>query len=240
MLTPFKFMPQMKTQPQQNKHIGLVEDDRVIRTYLTALLQSQAGVESVEAWESAEDFAARPLGRQDLNLLLVDLDLPGEDGISLIHKIQQAQPELPCIVLTSSSDPQDVFAAMRSGASGYLVKESSPDELLSSIRMVIQDGVTLSPVIAKLLVDEFLTMGKGAQIGSADFPRGVKSLTKREVEVLNSLTEHVSAKGTAEALGLSHETIRVHMKKIYQKLHVRSKAQALSVWHQENSKKSVL
>jgi DNA-binding CsgD family transcriptional regulator len=64
----------------------------------------------------------------------------------------------------------------------------------------------------------------------------VKSLTKREVEVLNLLTKHASAKGTAKALGLSHETIRVHMKKIYQKLHVRSKAQALSVWHQENSK----
>jgi len=233
-------MPQSKTQPQQNRHIGIVEDHRGFRAYLTALLQSQAEVDSVKAWESAEDFAASHMGRQDLDLLLVDLDLPGEGGISLIHKMQQEQPDLPCIVLTSSSDPQDVFAAMRSGASGYLVKDSSPDELLTSIRMVIQDGVTLSPVIAKLLVDEFLTMGKGAQIGSADFPRGVKSLTKREVEVLNSLTEHVSAKGTAEALGLSHETIRVHMKKIYQKLHVRSKAQALSVWHQENSKKSIL
>jgi DNA-binding CsgD family transcriptional regulator len=68
----------------------------------------------------------------------------------------------------------------------------------------------------------------------------VKSLTKREVEVLNSITIHTSAKGTAEALGLSHETIRVHMKKIYQKLHVSSKAQALAVWHQENAKKQVL
>jgi DNA-binding NarL/FixJ family response regulator len=232
-------MPQLKTQPQ-NRRIGLVEDDRLICTYLTALLQSQPEVESVKAWGSAEGFVASPLGRQDLDLLLVDLNLPGEGGISLIHKMQQEQPDLPCIVLTSSSDPQDVFAAMRSGASGYLVKDLSPDELLSSIRMVIQDGVTLSPVIAKLLVDEFLTMGKRAKTGSADFSRAAKSLTKREVEVLNSITIHTSAKGTAEALGLSHETIRVHMKKIYQKLHVSSKAQALAVWHQENAKKQVL
>lgn len=212
----------------------------MIRTYLTALLQSQAGVESVKVWESAEDFASNPLGRQDLDLLLVDLNLPGEGGISLIQKMQQEQPALPCIVLTSSSDPQDVFAAMRSGASGYLVKDSSPDELLSSIRMVIQDGVTLSPAIAKLLVNEFLTMGRSAHIDSTYAPGGVKSLTKREIEVLKLISMLGSAKATAGALGLSHETIRVHMKKIYQKLHVRSKAQALAVWHQENSKKYVL
>jgi DNA-binding NarL/FixJ family response regulator len=214
-----------------------VEDDRVIRTFLTALLQNQAGVESVKAWESAEDFAASSLARQDLDLLLVDLNLPGESGISVIQKMQQEQPELPCIVLTSSSDPQDVFDAMRSGASGYLVKDSNPDELLSSIRMAIHDGVILSPVIAKLLVNEFLTKGKAAPIDSSYSPGGVKSLTNREIEVLKMISMFGSAKATGEALGLSHETIRVHMKRIYQKLHVRSKTQAVAFWHQENAKK---
>lgn len=225
-------MPQSKNQPQ-NRNIGLVEDDRFIRTYLTALLESQTEVDSVKTWESSEDFAARPLGRQDLDLLLVDLDLPGEDGISLIRRMQQEQPELPCIVLTSSSDAQDVFAAMRSGACGYLVKDSSPDELLSSIRTVIQDGVTLSPVIAKLLVDEFLTMGAGARTGSSGRGNGLKKLTEREVEVLKVISVQGSAKETAAVLGLSHETIRAHMKRIYQKLHVRSKTEALSILRQE-------
>jgi DNA-binding NarL/FixJ family response regulator len=222
------------------KHIGIVEDDWLICTYLTALLENQLGVDSVQTWESAEDFDATSLARKDLDLLLVDLNLPGEGGISLIHKMHQEHPGLPCIVLTSSNDPQDVFAAMRSGASGYLLKDTNPDELLSSIRMVIHDGVTLSPMIAKLLVNEFLNMGKAAQIDSAYTPGGVKSLTKREVEVLKMMSLFSSAKATGEALGLSHETIRVHMKRIYHKLHVRSKTQAVAVWHQENSQKLVL
>jgi two-component system nitrate/nitrite response regulator NarL len=226
-------MPKTNNQTQ-GRRIGLVEDDRMIRTYLAALLQSQAEVGSVTVWESAEDFATSS-ERNELDILLVDLDLPGEDGISLIRRMHQKQPELSFIVLTSSSDPRDVFAAMRAGASGYLVKDASPDELLGSIRSVIQDGVILSPVIAKLLVDEFLTMGGGSRIGKQGRSSGMKSLTDREFEVLKLISKHGSAKETAAALGLSHETVRVHMKKVYQKLHVASKAGALAVLAQSQS-----
>jgi DNA-binding NarL/FixJ family response regulator len=226
-------MPKTNNQTQ-GRRIGLVEDDRMIRTYLAALLQSQAEVGSVTVWESAEDFATSS-ERNELDILLVDLDLPGEDGISLIRRMHQKQPELSFIVLTSSSDPRDVFAAMRAGASGYLVKDASPDELLGSIRSVIQDGVILSPVIAKLLVDEFLTMGGGSRIGKQGQSSGMKSLTDREFEVLKLISKHGSAKETAAALGLSHETVRVHMKKVYQKLHVASKAGALAVLAQSQS-----
>ncbi len=230
------------TNQTQGRRIGLVEDDRMIRTYLAALLQSQAEVGSVTVWESAEDFVTNS-ERNELDLLLVDLELPGESGISLIQRMHQKQPELSCIVLTSSSDPRDVFAAMRAGASGYLVKNSSPDELLGSIRSVIHDGVSLSPVIAKLLVDEFLSMGggaRGARGGHNGQSSGVKSLTDREFEVLKLISKYGSAKETAAALGLSHETVRVHMKKVYQKLHVSSKEGALAVLAQSQSKGNVL
>ena len=223
----------------RGRRIGLVEDDRMTRIYLAALIQSQTDVDSVTVWESAEHFESN-IQRSDLDMLLVDLELPGEGGISLIQKIHQKQPELSCIVLTSSSDPRDVFAAIRAGASGYLVKDLSPDELLGSIRSVIHDGITLSPVIAKLLVDAFLSLKVGAQDGSKRESTGIKGLTPREFEVLKLISRSGSAKGAALALGLSHETVRVHMKKVYQKLHVSSKAGALAVLAQSQSNGNVL
>jgi DNA-binding NarL/FixJ family response regulator len=137
------------------------------------------------------------------------------------------------VVLTSSSAAEDVFAAIRNGASGYLIKSGDPQTFQESLKQMIHDGVSLSPSIARLLVQEFRQ--KEQAKASARHPVAVQSLTAREREVLNGLARCGNAKAVGQELELSHETVRVHMKKIYQKLHVKSKAEAVALL-QENAK----
>lgn len=203
---------------------ALVEDDPVYRTYLTRILIKTPEVELVHAWESAEALVADARWLQ-AELLFIDLELPGQGGLELISNLNQLPNPPQCVVLTASSDPEDVFAAIRSGASGYLVKTADPEVFTARLRQVIQDGVSLSPMIAQLLMDEF----RHAAPRPAGKQRALRSLTTREREVLNEMARHGNAKEVGAALGLSHETVRVHMKKIYQKLHVKSKAEALEV-----------
>ncbi|MBB5031540.1 response regulator [Prosthecobacter vanneervenii] len=208
--------------------IALVEDDPVYRAYLSGLLKNTPEVELVHAWESAEALVAdrRFL---EVDLLFIDLELPGLSGVELTANLQKLPTPPLCVMLTSSSEPEDVFAAMRSGASGYLVKTADPEIFAERLRQIIQDGVSLSPVIAQMLMDEF----RHNSVSPAQKKSALRNLTTREREVLSSMAKHGNAKEVGAALGLSHETVRVHMKKIYQKLHVKSKEEALEVLAQQ-------
>ena len=208
--------------------IALVEDDPVYRAYLTGLLKKTPEVELVHAWESAEALVADKRFL-DADLLFIDLELPGLSGVELIANLHKLPAPPQCVMLTSSSAPEDVFAAMRSGASGYLVKTADPETFAERLRQIIQDGVSLSPVIAQMLMDEF----RHTSTSPARKKSALRSLTAREQEVLHEMARHGNAKEVGAALGLSHETVRVHMKKIYQKLHVKSKAEALEVLAQQ-------
>lgn len=220
----------LSTPPSFNRRAGLVEDEIVTRTYLEALLRKQPGLDFFGSWSSAEDFLADE-SHSKVDLLLVDLDLPGAGGQHLIRLFKQEKPEADCIVLTSSDSPKDVFEAIRGGASGYLLKGSGAEVLLSNLQSIVSDGMMLSPVIARLFVDEFL---KPAPITQAGVERNLRRLTPREMEVLRAVQRLGNAKDVAAQMGLSHETVRVHMKKVYQKLHVRSKQEALAVLEQES------
>lgn len=208
--------------------VALVEDDPVYRGYLMGLLKKTPQVELVHAWESAEALVAdrRFL---DVDLLFVDLELPGLRGVDLIANLHKLPEPPQCVMLTSSSAPEDVFAAMRSGASGYLVKTADPETFAERLRQIIQDGVSLSPVIAQMLMDEF----RRAPTRPTGSKSALRSLTTREREVLHAMAQHGNAKEVGAVMGLSHETVRVHMKKIYQKLHVNSKAEALEMLAQQ-------
>ena len=204
---------------------GLVEDEIVTRTYWEALLRRQPGVDFVRSWGSTEDFLADG-GHGDVDLLLVDLELPGASGQQLIREFKQEKPEVTCVVLTSSTNPEDVFDAIRSGASGYLVKGASPEVLLSNLQTILNDGMMLSPGIARLFVDEFLKNGPAMQPSPE---KKLERLTPRELEVLRAVQQFGNAKDVGSQMGLSHETVRVHMKKVYQKLHVSSKTEAIAL-----------
>ena len=219
-------MPHSSRKPPQR--VALVEDDPVYRAYLAGLLKNTPGVEVVQAWDSAESLLAD--ARYHLvDLLFIDLELPGISGLELLAHLRKLPKPPLCVMLTSSIEPANVFTAIRDGASGYVVKTLDQAEFLENLRQVIKDGVSLSPLIARMLLDEFrLSPPK-----SGGRHEALKTLTTREREVLDSMARNGSAKGMGEALGLSHETVRVHMKKIYQKLHVNSKSEALAVLAQE-------
>lgn len=218
----------LESSQKSPQRTALVEDDPVYRGYLTGLLKNTPEVEFVHAWESAEAMLADPRFLL-VELLFIDLELPGVSGLELITRLSKLQNPPRCVVLTSSLEPEDVFTAIRGGASGYLVKSLDPQAFLESLRQVIQDGVSLSPFIARMLIDEF----RHAPPQSGGRYLALKTLTPRERQVLDSMAKNGSAKCSGSALGLSHETVRVHMKKIYQKLHVKSKAEALAVLAQE-------
>jgi DNA-binding NarL/FixJ family response regulator len=205
---------------------GLIEDDPVMRAYLKALLTKQEELESVDVWESAEAFFADPC-HQGLGWLLVDLELPGDSGIEVIMRMRAEQPQTACIVLTASSDPKNVFQAINAGASGYLVKEARAEMLLQNLQDAVKDGMTFSPSIARLVVNAFLK----AEAAAPSEPQvsSLEKLTEREREVLEQVQRLGNAKDVASSLGLSHETVRVHLKKIYQKLHVGSKTAAVAL-----------
>lgn len=197
-----------------------------MRAYLKALLGRQASLESVATWESAEAFFADPQHR-GLEWLLVDLELPGNSGIDVIRRMRLEQPQTACIVLTASSNPEDVFQAIRAGASGYLVKDARPEALLQNLQDAVQDGMTFSPSVARLVVNAFLKADAAAPV-EPDIS-SLERLTEREHEVLQLIQRLGNAKDVAASLGLSHETVRVHLKKIYQKLHVGSKTAAVAM-----------
>jgi len=219
-------MPHFFKKPPQR--VALVEDDPVYRAYLAGLLKNTPEVEVVQAWDCAESMLADSRFLS-VDLLFIDLDLPGISGLELLARLRGLQNPPRCVMLTSSIEPGHVFSAIRGGASGYVVKTLDQLAFLENLRQVIKDGVSLSPLIARMLLDEFrLSAPK-----SGGRHEALKTLTTREREVLDSMARNGSAKGMGEALGLSHETVRVHMKKIYQKLHVNSKSEALAVLAQE-------
>jgi DNA-binding NarL/FixJ family response regulator len=209
--------------------IALIEDDLVYRAYMVGLLKRSPDVEVVHAWDSAEAMLADTRFLL-VELLFVDLELPGMSGLELISRLSKLPDPPSCVVLTSSLKFQDIMAAIRGGASGYLVKTSDAQTFLENLRQVIMDGVSLSPLITRVLIDEF----RGLPAPSAGRHLQLEALTTRERQVLESMARNASAKEMGEALGLSHETVRVHMKKIYQKLHVKSKSEALAILAQES------
>ncbi|MCX6858437.1 MAG: response regulator [Verrucomicrobia bacterium] len=224
-----------KTDVDENKisarRIGVVEDDPVYRAYMKGLLQRSLKAEVVDVWDSVEAMLADTRFLL-VELLFVDLELPGMSGLELISRLSKLPDPPSCVVLTSSLNFNDIMSAIRGGASGYLVKTSDTQTFFESLRQVILDGVSLSPLIARVLIDEFRVLS--AQ--SVGRYLHLETLTPRERQVLDNMARHGSAKGIGEALGLSHETVRAHTKKIYQKLHVKSKSEALAVLAQENQK----
>lgn len=149
------------------------------------LLRKQEGVSSVDAWESAEAFFDSER-RYKPELLLVDLELPGLSGFEILQRMHREHPDTICIVLTSSINSEDVFAAIRAGASGYLIKRASPEELMQNIQAVVRDGMTFSPTIAKLLADAYL---KADAMQPPNLPASIEKLTEREIQVLELIQQ---------------------------------------------------
>lgn len=153
-------------------------------------------------------------------VVLMDIDMPGINGIEAVKKIREFNKQVQIIMLTVFDDNTHVFEAMYAGANGYLLKKYVSDKLIHSIREVLDGGAPMSPSIARMIISN---MQQPAQVVNNDY-----QLTNREREILQLLSKGNSFKMIAAELVISLDTVRTHIKRIYDKLHVRSQIEAVS------------
>ena len=197
--------------------ILLVEDHAVVRAGLRALLPTEPGLEVVgEATDGVE--AVEQARALQPDIILLDLVMPRQDGLAAIPPIKEVSPNSRIIVLTSFAEDEKVFAAIKSGAVGYLLKEASPEELLRAIREVAQGEVSLSPFIAQKLMRELNR--------PVVQPAAENSLTEREEEVLRLVAQGLLNHEIATRLTISERTVRTHISHILEKLQLVNRTQA--------------
>lgn len=194
----------------------IADDHSVVRFGLRALLASEPGIEVVG--EAADGIAAvEQVRAAQPDVLLLDLRMPGKDGLQVIQELAQAAPAVRILVLTSFAEDQDVFPAIKAGALGYLLKESGPHELLTAIRDVAHGESSLHPAVARRVLRE---VARPPASTPAD------NLTEREIEVLGLVAHGLSNKDIAARLYLSERTVRSHVSTILAKLQLSSRTQA--------------
>jgi len=199
--------------------VAVVEDDPTLRLFLEKLLQKKEhGFIHAGSFESAE--SAVVILKEKPDVVIVDLELPGVSGMEMIKHLYPHMPATAFVVLTIHDDPDKVFAALRSGAHGYLLKSARPSDIAAGIRQASEGGAPLSQDIARLLIQSFKQPVKTEK-------KEIPGLTPRESQILERLAKGMAPKEVAHDLSLSYETVRDYLKAVYQKLHVRSRTEAV-------------
>jgi DNA-binding NarL/FixJ family response regulator len=196
--------------------VSIVDDAEEIRESLAALLRSSEGFSLRGAYGSAE-AALEGVSLDRPDVLLMDINLPGMSGIDCVRRMKKETPGLQVIMLTVYEDPDAIFDSLAAGASGYLLKRTSPERILEAISEVSRGGAPMSSQIARKVVQSFSTPAAEPSQG----------LTAREHEILGLLAKGYRYKEIADALHISVETVRSHLHKVYEKLHVRSRTEAV-------------
>lgn len=210
------FYPEM--EGKKNIRIAVVEDDPTIREGLKMLLQGSPGFSCVATFNSGEGALAElPVLKPDV--VLMDIKLPGIDGIDCIIKIKAMNLPIQIIMLTIFEDTDAIFKSLSAGASGYLLKQTPPVKLLEAIFDVYNGGSPMSGEIARKVVQSFQQKDKTDVF--------TKALTRREEEILSLLIKGYYYKEIAESLFISTETVRTHIRNIYEKLQVRTRTEAI-------------
>jgi DNA-binding NarL/FixJ family response regulator len=199
--------------------VALVEDQASTREGLSLLIGGSPGFEVCGAYGSMEE-ALPGMQSDPPDVLLADIGLPGMSGIEGVRRIHEQLPDLPILMLTVHGDSDSVFDAVCAGACGYLLKETPPDRLLESIHELHSGGAPMSPGIARKVV---LMFQKIAPPKQEDL-----QLSTRQLEILGMLAEGHSYKTCADSLHVGLDTVRSHVRKIYERLHVHSRSEA--VW----------
>jgi DNA-binding NarL/FixJ family response regulator len=200
--------------------VGIVEDDPTLRLFVTQLVKKKENrFTFAGAWDSAE-AAVPSLLESKPDVVVVDLELPGASGMEMIREMSPHLINTAFVVLTIHDDPAKVFAALRSGASGYLLKSAKPAEIAAGIRQAAEGGSPLSQDIARLLIQSFQEPAKPEK-------KEIPGLTPRESQILELLAKGMVPKEVGYELHISYETVRDYLKSVYQKLHVRSRTEAV-------------
>jgi DNA-binding NarL/FixJ family response regulator len=200
-------------------NIAIVEDDKEMATLMLDLIKTTSDMNCVAAYDNAEALMKEFKGI-NTDVILMDISLPGMTGIQCVSQLKPIKPEVQFLMCTSHNEAEKTFDSLCAGATGYILKNSSPEIFLSSIRDIHKGGSPMSAEIARLVVNSFPNKSKNAQL--------LETLTSREQEVLYALAKGYQYKEIADQLFISIETVRTYLRKIYEKLQVHSKVEALN------------
>lgn len=198
---------------------AIVEDQRDIREGLTMLINGTTGYRCAGSYRSMEEALDR-IKSDTPDVVLCDIGLPGMNGIEGIRILKERHPNLSLLMLTVYDDDDRIFDALCAGACGYLLKRTSPSRLLESLKEAVTGGAPMSPEVASRVITLFREIRPPER---ADY-----ELTPHESRLLKLLVEGHNYTTAAEALGVSYNTVKFHMRRIYEKLQVHSKSEAVA------------
>jgi DNA-binding NarL/FixJ family response regulator len=205
--------------------LWIVEDDDLFRTAIAGFINASKSMRCEKMFSSCEDLLRTLKTEHAPEIILMDIGLPGMNGIEGVRPIKEISPATDIIILTIHEEDNKVFQAICAGASGYLLKSSTGEEIVASIKEVVRGGAPMNAQIARKVLDMFTRFAT---------PRGDYGLTEREKDILREMIDGHTKKVIAERLFLSYHTIDTHIKNIYQKLHVHSQGGAVAKALKEN------
>jgi DNA-binding NarL/FixJ family response regulator len=199
--------------------VSIVEDSEKLRDTLARVISRAEGFKCISQYGSAE-AALEGLPNDRPNVVLMDINLPGMNGVECVERLKQAVPEILPVMLTVYEDTDNIFNALAAGAAGYLLKRTKSAELLEAIREVHGGGSPMTTHIARKVTQSFQKTGPSS--------RPTENLSEREQEVLDLLSKGFLYKEIAEKLGIGYETVHTYIRRIYEKLQVRTRTEAVA------------
>jgi DNA-binding NarL/FixJ family response regulator len=199
--------------------VSIVDDEKKLCKSIATFLDASPGFRCVSMYGSAE-AALQHLPADKPDVVLMDINMAGMDGIECVRRLKGLAPQLQILMLTVYEDTEQIFKALAAGATGYLLKRLDPDDLLQAIRDVHAGGSPMSNSIARKVVASFQVAKRSGEKQSL--------LSQREQAVLDCLAQGLAYKQIADQLGISINTIRTHLRHIYEKLHVQSRTEAVA------------
>lgn len=200
--------------------VSIVDDEKDLRQSILTFVNGSPGFKCVSAYGSAE-AALAGLPADQVEVVLMDINLGGMSGIKCVERLKEILPDVQVLMLTVYEDTDKIFQALGAGASGYLLKRSSPTRLLQAIREVHGGGAPMSSSIARKVVASFRKSDQGGK-------KTATHLSPREEAVLECLAKGLTYKQIADQLDISIDTIRTYLRRIYEKFHVQSRTEAVA------------
>jgi DNA-binding NarL/FixJ family response regulator len=199
--------------------VSIVEDNDKLRATLARVLNRAEGFRCLSQYANAED-ALKDLPQVRPDVVLMDINLPGMNGVQCVRQLKTFLPQIQVMMLTVYEDTENIFNALAAGASGYMLKRTSSKELLEAIQDVQRGGSPMTMHIARKVVQSFQHTSASAQ--------ATENLSEREQQVLDLLSQGLMYKEIAEKLGISYETVHTYIRRIYEKLQVRTRTEAVA------------
>src|SRR6202451_456082 len=200
-------------------NVSIVEDNEDLRATLVRLINKAEGFQCVSQYGTAE-AALEGLPKDRPQVVLMDINLPGMNGVECVRRLKQISPGIAAVMLTAYEDTENIFNALAAGATGYLLKRAPRAELLDAIREVHRGGSPMTTHIARKVVQSFQRAAPAPQPGEV--------LSSREQEVLDHLSHGLMYKEISDKMGISYETVHTYIRRIYEKLQVRTRTEAVA------------